>query len=317
MHNKFSRNISLVCLLTCMLMLSAVAAASDYNEFIVFGDSLSDPGNGFALSGEQSVPPYETLDMFLVPSAVYARGGHHLSNGATWIEQLGQMLKVNRSTGPAWVAPGVFSNYAVGAARARSDGINVSLTDQVAAFNAHQDNIDLFSEGLVVIWIGGNDVRDAVITSNPAIIDEAITAISNNIILLYQLGAQDFLIGNSPDIGLIPSIRMADEFSPGLAAGATAASIGFNAALDVLLSSLQIQLPGIQFKQLNAFQITREIVADPQSFGLENAVDACVTPGIPPFTCKQPGSYLFWDGVHPTRAGHAIFAKNAYGLLAP
>ena len=61
------------------------------------GDSLSDPGNAFALTGEQSVPPYDTLDPFLVPSAPYARGGHHLSNGATWVEQLGKTLKVNKS----------------------------------------------------------------------------------------------------------------------------------------------------------------------------------------------------------------------------
>jgi hypothetical protein len=42
-------------------MFSAGVSANDYNSFVVFGDSLPDPGNAFALSGEQSVPPYETL----------------------------------------------------------------------------------------------------------------------------------------------------------------------------------------------------------------------------------------------------------------
>jgi outer membrane lipase/esterase len=320
MHKKTLGNTILACILTCTVMFSAGVSANDYNNFIVFGDSLSDPGNAFALSGEQSVPPYETLNMFLVPSAAYAKGGHHLSNGTTWIEQLGQVLKVKRSTGPAWQVPGVFSNYAVGAARARNDGSNVNLTDQVMAFNTLADNTERLSESLVVIWIGGNDVRDATVTANPDIILEAITAIGDNIISLYQGGAQDFLIVNSPDIGLIPAIRAADVFFPGLAEGATLLSIGFNAGLGELLDKLEdpvTGLPGISFTRLNAFQILRDTVADPQSFGLENAVDACVTPGIPPFACKQPGNYLFWDGIHPTRAGHAIFAEAAYTVLAP
>ena len=311
MPNKISRTISLAGLLTCMMTLAADVSA------VVFGDSLSDSGNAFALSGEQSVPPYETLDVFLVPSAAYAKGGHHLSNGATWIEQLGTMLKVNRSVGPAWRVPGTFSNYAVGSARARDDGININLTDQVMAFSARADSATVLSEGLVVIWIGGNDVRDATVAADPAIILAAITAIGKNIATLDQQGARDFFVVNSPDIGLIPSIRLADVFYPGLAAGATAASIGFNTALDALLSSLQVQLPGIQFSQLNAFQILRDAVADPQSFGLTNAVDACVSPGIPPFACNKPGHYLFWDGVHPTRAGHAIFAGKALDVLTP
>lgn len=103
-----------------------------------------------------------------------------------------------------------------------------------------------------------------------------------------------------------------------MAAGATLASIGFNAALGALLDALEdpvTGLPGIHFTRMNAFQILRDAVEDPQSVGLENAVDACVTPGVPPFACQQPGSYLFWDGVHPTRAGHTIFAGKAYTLL--
>ena len=317
MHNKRSGNISLTCLLACLVIFSAGVSAGDYDRFIVFGDSLSDPGNAFALSGNQSVPPYETLDEFLVPSAAYAIGGHHLSNGATWIEQLGKTLKVNRSVGPAWRVPESFSNFAVGSARARDDGLNVNLTDQVAMFNALPNSAELLDKGLVVIWIGGNDVRDATILRMPIIIEEAITAIGDNIASLYQQGARDFLIVNSPDIGLIPSIRMADMMFPGLARGATMASIGFNAALGALLDSLQSLLPGIHFNRLDAFQLLRDAVADPQSFGLNNAVDACVTPGIPPFTCKQPGKYLFWDGVHPTRAGHTIFAEQAYATLFP
>ena len=159
MYESTKQNIIPACLLAFLATFSTGLYAGDYSRLIIFGDSLSDPGNAFALTGEQSVPPYDTLDDFLVPSAPYARGGHHLSNGATWIEQLGKTLKVNKSVGPAWRVPGVFFNYAVDRARARDDGINTNLTDQVAAFNDLPNNVSLLNEALSVILIGGNDVR--------------------------------------------------------------------------------------------------------------------------------------------------------------
>jgi outer membrane lipase/esterase len=43
---------------------------------------------------------------------------------------------------------------------------------------------------------------------------------------------------------------------------------------------------------------------------------ACVTPDVPPFTCGQPDEFLFWDGIHPTRAGHTLLANEAAVSLA-
>ena len=29
------------------------------------------------------------------------------------------------------------------------------------------------------------------------------------------------------------------------------------------------------------------------------------------FTCRQPNSYFFWDGLHATMAGASVFAREA------
>jgi phospholipase/lecithinase/hemolysin len=45
-----------------------------------------------------------------------------------------------------------------------------------------------------------------------------------------------------------------------------------------------------------------------------NVTDAC----IDVFTgtvCEPASRYLFWDGIHPTRAGHAILAEEAARVL--
>ena len=64
-------------LIACLLTPVGVHADTDFNSLVVFGDSLSDPGNKFALTGLSNVPPYDLLDPFVVPNGPYARGGHH------------------------------------------------------------------------------------------------------------------------------------------------------------------------------------------------------------------------------------------------
>ena len=54
----------------------------------------------------------------------------------------------------------------------------------------------------------------------------------------------------------------------------------------------------------------------PDAFGLTDVTSACVTPNIPPFTCQSPDEFLFWDGIHPSNAVHAIIANEAALVLA-
>ena len=102
-------------LAVAVLALASPALAGPPHRFVVFGDSLSDPGNAFVLLRDVEVPPFDSL----IPDAPYARGAFHFSNGATWVEQLSLLDHALPSAGPALFIPLLFSNYAVGGARAR------------------------------------------------------------------------------------------------------------------------------------------------------------------------------------------------------
>ena len=210
------------------------------------------------------------------------------------------------SVRPAFVGSG--NNYAVGGARARDGGDDVSLPDQVNAFLAKSGGVAP-SVSLYVVEFGSNDIRDAM--TNPAILEDALVSIYNNIMTLYAAGARMFLICNAPDLGLTPALR----YGP-YAGYATFLTDGFNVGIEGVMDALA-GLPGIEIAKLDVYELLHDILAYPDSFDLTNVDTACVTPNVPPFKCKKPDDYLFWDGIHPTKAGHAIFAEEAASVLLP
>src|SRR5204863_1963226 len=163
---------------------------------VVFGTSLSDPGNAFALVGDQSTPPDFMLNPLLIPSAPYAKGGHHFSNGATWVEQFARSLGLGDSVQAALATtdPQV-TNYAVGAARAYDDGINFNLTRQVDTFLQRSGGA-ASPQSLYVIEMGSNDIRDAFqvyasLGDGGPILTAALGSIAANIRKLHAAGATE------------------------------------------------------------------------------------------------------------------------------
>ena len=297
---------------------TAVHTQGQLLDVAVFGDSLSDPGNIFAFTHTNSVPPDYSLDAFLVPGAAYARGGHHLTNGPTWIEQLGQALGANGSVQPAFVGSNPFAtNFAVAIGRARDVAGNPGLTFQVAAYL--QKTGGASADALYVVEMGGNDVRDALATGDPAqaaaILQSAAGSIASNIGTLYGAGARRFLVWNVPDIGATPAVHIADALVPGTAAAATQLTNLYNNVYLPSALAPVFSLPGITIVPFDANALITSIVTTPAQFGLTNVTDPCVTPDVPPFTCQTPDEYLFWDGIHPTRAVHAIVAETVGTLL--
>jgi outer membrane lipase/esterase len=301
-------------LFACALLLSVGAAAHQpFKRIVVVGDSLSDAGNAFVITHQVSVPPYD-----LIPDAPYARGGLHFSNGPTWIEQLARELHGFQGVCASLPAPRVCTDYAVGGAVARA-GAPFNLEAQVLAYlgDFHGSAAD---RALHVVFIGGNDLRDALTAlqtdtsgqTSALIIGDALQAIANNIITLASAGAREFLVANAPNLGLVPAVRLQ---GPQAQFVAQVFSKTFNDTLAGLLFNLENGLQ-IKIHRMDVFSLVNAAVANPAAYGLTEVETTCITPGVKAHAvCKHPEEYLFWDGIHPTRAGHAILAREAKAVL--
>ena len=300
--------IAALCVAALLGSPSVVTSQSLPDRIVVFGDSLSDSGNGFVFAKTSSTPPDWGMDFLLIPDAPYARGGHHLSNGPTWIEQFARPLGFAPYVQPAFRSSSPDAlNFAIGTARAREGTADPSLALQVASFLQKTGGVAP-SDALYVIQIGANDVRDALAAGSVTILQQAAAAIAANVQTLYAAGARHFLIWNVPDVGLTPTVRFLDQAMPGTAAAATLASTALNALLQGAMAPLS-SLPGISIVPFDAFGLISAIAGHPSQFALTNVTDACVTPNEPPFACTNPDDYLFWDGIHPTAAAHEIIAR--------
>ena len=301
------------------LLVAGWCEAASFSEAIVFGDSLSDSGNYFTRFGGMSMQPYEAEN---VPSEPYAIGGHHFTNGATWVENLTRQLHIPKSGLPSELSPGRFRNYAVGRSRARAvllDGVfsEVNLTTQVDSFLA--DENDQAPDGaLYIIWIGSNDVADALFAPNPTeIMGAALQNTFAQIQRLYVHGARHFLILNMPDFALTPRVLDVVSVYPApvqefLLQTISMASAGYNQALAGNLAIMQSALPDMDVISLDVFGVLNDIVANPELYGLEIVDEACIIPEIQGQAyCSNWGRYLFWDAQHPTREGHSIIAEQA------
>jgi phospholipase/lecithinase/hemolysin len=294
-------------------------ARPEFDQVVVFGDSLSDPGNVFVVTGQYSVRPFAPI-----PSAPYAIGGMHFTNGATWAERLSRALDSRTGTGPALRVPQVYTNYAFGGARARAAAASASpsLGAQVTMYIGNTGGV-ASPEALHVVWFGANDVRDALeaLAADPSggtsfgIVQTAILAIRDNVVALWSAGARTFLVPNVPNLALTPAVAAQPAQVRGAALQLSAA---YNAGLAQLLGQLQAQLPGVRIVPLDIFGLLNGIVAAPSAYGIVDATTPCLQFGVVVgAVCAQPQTYLFWDAIHPTAAVHKILAERALTVLTP
>lgn len=304
-------------ILFCALLAPMIAIAEAPDRVIVFGDSLSDAGNYYLETGQWAEAPFEPI-----PDAPYEfRDGFRFSNGRTWVEQWAGNLGIGSSAKPALESPGHFTNYAFGRARAREGAVPFPLFD--LGYQRQQFVNDFGSappDALYVIWIGTNDVRDAVgaLQLDPSgaltqqILTAALGAIQTHIMELAGMGAQRFLVLNVPDLSITPAVSGLPAPIPAVAQGI---SLQFNGNLASMMAGLSGFL-GVEILELDTFTLLNTVVAAPQAFGLENVTAPCLTFfAAEDYLCDRPNDYLFLDAAHPTIRGHRIVARAVQDLL--
>ena len=110
------------------------------------------------------------------------------------------------------------------------------------------------------------------------------------------------LLLNSTNLGLHPAVP------PTAKPLATGLATGYNGALATqVVPGLKASSPGLNIYYADIGALSNEIVANPASFGITNAAAPCYpffsAPSAP--ICATPGTYAFWDELHPSAAVHA------------
>ncbi len=279
----------------------AQAATAGYTSFWAFGDSLTDPGNLYSLSGGAvPPPPYE----------------QRFSDGPVWAEYVAQgFTDANLPAG----------NFAHGYARAVAniDPFPWQIPDlpqQIDTFEM-QPSSQLGDRPLAALWFGANDlfaaIEEQLLSGAPnpaAVIGTAVNAavaVGEGIRDIAEAGVRDFLVFNLPPLDLTP--RFALPGPVGIPAAAPLAGLGadtFNASLMAVLDGLGDDL---NVSLLDMDSILTQAVANPGLFGLSDATNPCTIPGLPPETAcsaDEAAGKLFFDLVHPTTAAHREIADT-------
>lgn len=291
---KTTRSLFLATILATSLT-STSAMADDvalFDDMIVFGDSLSDPGNLPGLLGG--------LD---IPGAPYFE--NQFSNGPNYVYLLDDLLgfqadrNLNFAIGGARSGPGVTQN-------------NLGI-DHVNAFlngNGSGGQIDRFlatgrtnsAHDLFILNIGGNDYLgfNPAVDDASAVVSNAIGNISAQLDTLIGAGAQQIVVPWVANTGITPAVLAG---GPDFAAASTAISNAHNAALNNMLAARNDT--GVIIYAMDSTTLLNDVATNPGKYGFTNVTESCFSGGV---VCANPDSYLFFDGVHPTAAGHRITA---------
>jgi phospholipase/lecithinase/hemolysin len=316
---------------------------SDKQDFVFFGDSLSDTGNRYFDEGAMNTPPYDLAAAEnLIPSLPYAIGGPTYTNGKVWIEYVATALGRSGASQAALRSNGIAANYAYSGARASNlyplqPNSNRNLGDQVVQYIADKGPGGISPDTVHVILIGGNDISEAVFIAGTVqdadlrdmlvnlVLQNAIEAVFFNASELANAGAERFLLLTAPNAGYVPVFGgdpLAIFFSGQITDFFNCAIVGINANFECPLPELPFTVAGAltaagaEVRVFDANGLFENFVFYPEVYGLTNTTDHCIKPFEPPFRCDNPDEYLFWDNVHPTGKVHELIGNAVIDALS-
>lgn len=288
--SRYLRGAALAALtLAASAALATAASAQSYGRLVVLGDSLSDNGNLYLASGGTQPP-----------SPPYFQG--RFSNGRVFTELLG----FNAANFNGAVTGSI--NLAYGGSRTDNNvafppGMRQQLTTYLGRGGAFGAN------DLVSVLGGANNIFQALptagVSTNPvaAITPTLTAAVADMNFLVNDIagrGAGTILVTNLPRLGITPQFRTSPAAALADYAGST-----FNSSLQTALLTTAAARPGTNIILFDLAKVSDLLASSPGRFGLSNVTEACFN-GVT--VCANPDSYLYFDGVHPTAAGHRLIA---------
>ncbi|KOP26360.1 autotransporter [Hapalosiphon sp. MRB220] len=268
------------------------ALAGDYDQLFIFGDSLSDNGNLYRITGG-------TIPL----SPPYFRG--RFSNGPIWVEVLGSYLNIDATE---------TTNYAVGGSTSGNRNVLSeqliiplpSLSSQINDFTSTPGNLS--PNALFILWAGANDYLIQPTAKRTNDTQVVVNNLSNAITTLINQGARNIIVPNLPDLGKTPQER-----SQGTADTTTALTKSHNTNLNSALQEIA-KNPKVNIIPLDINALFNEVIDQPERYGLTNVNDPCFDQQAGTI-CSNPDEYLFWDQVHPTNRGHEFIAEYTEAVL--
>lgn len=262
----------------------------DFEQIYVFGDSLSDTGNVFQVTGGAAPP-----------SPPYGQG--RFSNGPVWVEYLASKLGLSSNPRNNFAFGGATTEIAKNSALEDSTLDIPGLLGQIKDFTAVNPSPN--PNALYVVWAGANDYLGGA--TNPTV---PLENLSKAVQLLAAVGAQHILVANLPDLGKLPATINSPSAST-LNHLTREHNSGLSRTLETLNQNLD---PDTKITLLDINFLFNQAIADPAKFGFTNVTTPCLVKSI---ICDNPNKFLFWDNIHPTTAGHQVLGKLAFFALTP
>lgn len=294
------------------------------NDIVVFGDSFSDTGNLFAITGGA-----------LPPGPPYNAG--RFTNGNVWIEYLADLMELNPPS-PHYTVENPGTNYAIaGAASGDSPtttwtpaltGAPITLPAKGLRLQTKDflDNcgVDCCSpEMLFVIWVGANDF--AFLGEGPTY-ENIINNIKDSIEdLIGGAGATKILVLNLPQLASFPAgvgIYTSLFVNQSLPDGLPESIEMYNERLKDVLKEINADNEDVNIIHADIAPLFDEAASNPVKFGLDDMQDTGI-PRLDEAALFTQGSLkylnvenaLWFDGVHPTTTFHEALATEVHRIV--
>lgn len=314
--------------------------AGFFDDYYIFGDSLSDVDNFTGVQPEAPIPRF----------TLYFEG--RFTNGleegeGVWTDYFTDELDLELSSfyqggideGEVIVVDGI--NFALGGDTSGSESASgasgFGLSRQIDEFVNLVDIgvINSLEGSLIVNWIGANDYLlaaldnpDSVDTSEEVdtIVNGVVTNITNSLTTVLDFGADVIVVPNLLDLSLTP-LAIANEATESL----QELSIAHNQALEISLDNLRVDYPHVKIIEPDIYTLFNEM-ANSFEHSTQGATETNIYPtDLTPIVLdprlfpedfdnyeeisEEAEDFLFWDTAHPTTEAHRLVADYILEIL--